>query len=181
MRSFVALDLPGEVTDALVRLQAGLRAGRPVPGENLHLTLVFLGDVPEARAVALNESLAAIRAGPIEISLSGLDLFGGRHPSVLFASVRPNAALERLHDKVARAARGAGIVLERRRFRPHVTLARFRPGLDRRAQGRLGEFLATHGAVSLPSFTAHGFTLYRSQLRPEGAVHEALAEYQLGG
>jgi 2'-5' RNA ligase len=180
MRAFVALDLPGEVTAALVRLQTGLQAGRMVPEENLHLTLVFLDEIADMAAADLHERLAAIRTAPVALEISGLDLFGGRRPSVLFAAVRHSEALDLLHDKVTMAARAAGITLERRRFRPHVTLARFNPGMDRRAQARLSEFLAVHGTFALPPVTLDRFTLYRSHLRHDGAVHEALAQYPLG-
>ena len=46
MRAFLALDLPQETRDALIRVQADLPVGRPVPCENLHLTLAFLDEQP---------------------------------------------------------------------------------------------------------------------------------------
>ena len=178
MRAFVALDLPEEAVQPLTRLQAGLSVGRIVPEENLHLTLAFLGDVPEPQVAELAEALGGLDLPPVTLTLQGLDMFGGRHPSVLIARAA-GEGLERLHDKVMRAAREAGMTLPRERFRPHVTLARFPREMTRRDQDRLGEFLMLNGRFLLPPFAAPAITLYRSHLRHDGAIHEPLAQFLL--
>ncbi|RME13755.1 MAG: RNA 2',3'-cyclic phosphodiesterase [Alphaproteobacteria bacterium] len=180
MRAFVALDPPEAAREALSRLQAGLGVGRPVPEENLHLTLAFLGEISEAEARALAEGLEALaRSAPApEVELRGLDLFGGRRPSVLFVGAG-GAGLAPLQGRVARAARMAGIDLARRRFRPHVTIARFPRDLGPTAQNRLAEFLALEGRFALPPAPWGELTLYRSHLREAGAIHEPLAQFDL--
>lgn len=178
MRAFVALDLPDEVIQPLTRLQAGLTVGRLTPEENLHLTLAFLGEVADGIAHDLAEALAGMRLGPVTLDLAGLDLFGGRRPTVLFVAAR-GEGLQTIHDKVMRAAREAGAVLPRERFRPHVTLARFAANLGDKDQRRLGDFLSLNGAFALPPAPAHVITLYRSHLRDDGAFHEPLASFPL--
>ena len=104
---------------------------------------------------------------------------GASAPRLVHAVVEDNAALSDLHGRVLRLARGAGLAPDRRRFRPHVTLARF--GRTARADpGALARFLADHASVSLPAVTARSMGLYASTLRPEGAEYEALAFYPLG-
>lgn len=180
MRAFVALDLPEAALEAITRLQAGLAVGRVVPEENLHLTLAFLGDISEPQAADLAGVLAGLRLPAVSLTLRGLDLFGGRRPSVLVVMAE-GEGLERLHDKVARAVREAGVTLPRERFRPHVTLARFAREISAKDQKRLGEFLALNGTFALAPMPADSLTLYRSHLREEGAIHEPLAQFDLTG
>jgi RNA 2',3'-cyclic 3'-phosphodiesterase len=179
MRGFVALDLPDEALSGITRLQAGLSVGRAVSEENLHLTLAFLGEIREPQAADLAEALAGLSLPPVTLTLRGLDLFGGRRPAALVVAAA-GEGLARLHDKVLRAAREAGVALPRERFRPHVTIARFAREIGAKDQARLGEFLALNATFTLAPMPAETITLYRSHLRPEGALHEPLAQFPLG-
>jgi 2'-5' RNA ligase len=179
MRAFVALDLPMPAVAALERVQAALPAGRPVPSENLHLTLAFLGEVAEATLEEVHFALEALRLPGFEIVLAGLGMFGGP-PASVHAVAEPAPGLVRLHAAVRRAVEGAGLALPRERFRPHVTIARLSraPGPDTRA--RLEAFVAADAGFVLPPFAVTGFGLWRSTLTSGGAIHEALAVYRLG-
>jgi 2'-5' RNA ligase len=179
MRAFLALAIPDDTAAALVRLQGGLGFGRPVPEDNLHLTLAFLDDAPEAALADLHDLLSALRCPPVAIRFTGLDTFTEQDRGLIFAAVERSDALQALHDRVAGLCRAAGLDLPRRRFRPHVTLAR----ANRRPEGRARDRLAAAlGPVpDLPGFTARALTLYRSTLTPRGAIHEALADYPLTG
>ncbi|RMD49837.1 MAG: RNA 2',3'-cyclic phosphodiesterase [Alphaproteobacteria bacterium] len=178
MRSFVALMLPEAVREALEALQDELPVGRALDPEGLHVTLAFLGDQPRLALEALDAELAAIRQAPIPLELAGLDVWGGARPRSLVALVRPDPALTRLHKAVRAAAGRAGMELERVRFRPHVTLARF-GRLDEEQCAKLGRFLSARGGAALPGFTARDFSLMRSTLTPEGAFYDSLADYPL--
>lgn len=179
MRAFLAIDLPEQVSEALTRLQALLPVGRPVPRDNLHLTLAFLDDQPEELLQELHYTLDTLRAAPFALRLSGLGCFGGRHPHVLFADVAPNEALAQLHRQVSGAARRAGILLPREQYHPHVTLARFGTGARPRDAARIREFIADFATVQLPESTVTNFALYRSTLHRSGAQHDELARYDL--
>ena len=180
MRAFVAIDLPEEVTAALVRLQSLLPAGRPVAEENLHLTLAFLGDQSETTLEALHYELETIRVQPFALRFVGLGVFGGDRPRILFADVGTEPALADLHRRVTGALHRAGVALQRARFHPHVTLARFGTRATPEAAARLHRFLSDHGDTPLPSFPATGFGLYESTLHPSGARYNLLARYALG-
>ncbi|WP_413875345.1 RNA 2',3'-cyclic phosphodiesterase [Albidovulum sp.] len=177
MRVFVAIPVPEEVCAALEDLQSDLTAGRPADPETFHVTLAFLGEEPGARVEAAHEALTGLRTAPFTLRLDGLGSFGGRDMQVLFAAVAPSEPLAALHRKVRNLLHGAGIMPDRQRFRPHVTLARFRPGEG--GDPALARFLARHVGFGSAPFQVTGVVLYRSHLTKKGAVHEPLAEYPL--
>ncbi|WP_127114909.1 RNA 2',3'-cyclic phosphodiesterase [Shimia sediminis] len=179
MRSFVALELPDAVRGEIVALQAALRPGRKVPEENLHLTLAFLDDQPEPVLQALHDHLSQWQAAPFDLCLTGLDMFGGKRPRLLYLSVAANPALIAVHRHVRQIAREVGIDLPRERFRPHVTLARFGRDLHEEQMAQIGRFMARYGSVTMPPFEVSQVHLFGSTLHPEGAVHEVLATYPL--
>lgn len=169
MRSFIAVPVPSDTADHLERLQRRLGAGRPVPRDNLHLTLAFLDDQPEEVLEELHHELLALRAAPFAVAMGGIGTFG----TALFVHVADDARLTRLHDTITRACRRAGIELQKRRFRPHVTLGRLRPGA---APPPLPSGLTE---TDLPDLLVAGIALYGSTLHPKGARHEILADYPL--
>lgn len=171
MRSFVAISLIEETKAALATVQRALPVGRPVPPENMHLTLVFLDDQPEESLEVLHEELLNISAPPFSISFSGVESVG----RVLAVGAPDCAPLVALHREVQIATRRAGIVLPRRRFRPHVTFARLKLEQSREIQ----HVLSACEEGALPDMLVTGFTLYQSSLRPKGARHDLLAHYTL--
>ncbi|WP_411351312.1 RNA 2',3'-cyclic phosphodiesterase [Leisingera aquaemixtae] len=180
MRAFVGLPLPDAALDALERLQEPLTVGRHVPAENMHLTLAFLDDQPEAALQALHQLLAEIRVLPLTLTFSGLDTFGGKSPRVLAAEVQKTPELSHLRDRIRSACRSAGIELPRERFRPHVTLARFPRHLEEGQVEKIACFLSGAAGFRLEC-EAESFALYQSTLAPEGARYDILAEYPLEG
>jgi 2'-5' RNA ligase len=178
IRAFVALALPEPVRFDLMLLQNGLPLPRPVPAENLHLTLVFLGELPEPVVADVDLELARLRVPGFEVALTGLDVFGGPRPRAAYVGAATNPALAHLQSKVSAAARAAGVEIEGRRFVPHVTLARLKPGeVDPQ---RLGQALALRGGYTAPRFRAEDFRLFRSWLGQGGATYREIARYPLG-
>lgn len=120
-------------------LAAAVAPLRDLPGaprwaapERWHLTLLFLGTVPEERVPRLREALAAAVAGtpPLTLRFAGAGRFGSRRrPQVAWAGVEGDvAALTDLAGRLARAARRLDLPVEDRAFRAHLTLGRWRPG-----------------------------------------------------
>jgi 2'-5' RNA ligase len=179
VRAFVALDLPEPLRVALERVQEDLTVGRPVPAENLHLTLAFLGEQPDAVVEEIHHGLAALALPGFPLRIGGLGTFGGQGVRVLYAGADPSPPLRALHEAVRQAVHRAGLTLPRERFRPHVTLARFGGMLPRGESEKLHAFLATHAWLGIDPAPVDSFALYRSVLRPDGARHEALARYVL--
>lgn len=180
IRAFVGIPLPEEVADRLEAAQAGMPAGREVPCDNFHISLAFLGEHPEPVVEEAHHALGAVRAPGFALRVEGLGMFGGTRPRVLFAEVAPDPGLTRLHRKVVRAVHEAGIELERRRFHPHVTLARFgRDGLRGQDAAEMQAFVARRVGLRAGPFEVDHFVLYRSHLGRGGAIYEPLADYPL--
>ena len=122
MRLFIALPVPADAKRRLTGTQAALlkkgARGRAVPPENLHLTLAFLGSVPDP-APAI-EALKAVPAPESALSFEKLSLFG----DVTVALFLRDAALDAYVRDLRAALDQAGISYDRQAFRPHVTLLR---------------------------------------------------------
>ncbi len=178
MRSFVALPMEERTIDALLTAQAPLPFGKPVPEDNLHITLAYLGDVSEDVLETLHDLLQSARLPAPDITFGALGTFAEMERGLVFAEVLPNDALNALQSKIAQTARTAGANLPRRRFRPHVTLMRANRQPDGPARDRLATAMGQ--PCNIPGFTASRMCLYQSSLTPHGAVHEVMADYPLG-
>lgn len=176
MRAFIACPLPEAVTAALADLAARVKVGRAVPEDNLHLTLAFLDEQPVAMLEALHDELEAIQSAPFQLTLRGLEPMGGKIPSVL--AIRAEGA-EALHKQVMSATRRAGLILPHRRFRGHITIARLPRAPLHEEQVALGRVLEAFGDIALAPVTLDRFALYQSELHPDGARHEVLADYPM--
>ncbi len=176
VRLFVALALPSEVKAHLAALAGGIPGARWVAPENYHLTLRFIGEVEAWRAEELDEALASIRAPRFDLCLKGVGTFekGGRIQA-LWVGVERNDALTRLQSKVETALQRAGLEPERRRFAPHVTLAR----TDKAAPDKLIGFVHAHSLFRAPPVAMDHFTLFSSRLGKDQAVYTPEVEYEL--
>lgn len=175
-RLFVAIPLPEDVCDQLDWLCSGIQGARWVGRDGMHLTLRFIGEVDGALAEDIHEALLRVAAPAFELMVSGVGCFdqaGKVH--TLWAGVEKQPQLVHLHDKIASAVVRAGVEPDRRKFKPHITLARFRGG----SIGRLGGYIQRHSRFALPPFTVDHFALFRSYLSSERAYYEILAEYAL--
>lgn len=179
MRIFVAIRLPDFVREELETLQRALTMGRLVPAENLHLTLSFLGEQPDEAVEEAHYALSAIRAPAFDLRLAGVGTFGSRSPQVIFTDVTRCDALNDLERRVTRSLRNAGLDFPKRRFRPHVTIARLPKSLSAVESARIRDYLVDHAAFRGSWFRVETFVMYRSILLPKAAAHEALADYDL--
>jgi RNA 2',3'-cyclic 3'-phosphodiesterase len=180
VRLFAAADLPEQVRTELAAWGAACAARveglRPVPAERMHLTLVFLGSRPDEEAERIGALVAGCTDGPVEVALGDVLWLAPRRPHVLTVALTdPSGALGRLQARVSRAlAEGAGHEPERRRFRPHATVARVRRGARIRPAEVALPRLPDVGSFSLPSLA-----LYRSVMGAHPR-YEALTQAPLG-
>lgn len=177
MRLFAAISAPDDLRHRLIALQAGLPEGRLTLWRNLHLTLAFFDEVDGAQAEDLHAGLGAIRAEAFDIWADGVGAFGGVRPRLLYAGVRASAELNALHDRVAQAAREAGISISRERYTPHFTLKRLRSG--EMPPARAARWLEGNGAFLAGPIRVSGFSLFRSTLGHAAPIYEEMADYRL--
>jgi 2'-5' RNA ligase len=183
IRAFVALDLESMSLRRVTRVSDRLRMGSGAPSASwtpvaqLHVTLKFMPELPAKAIAPLGKALGTIAAG-LEApapSPMRLDAF----PSIEAASVvvvelaDADGALKKLAGKIDKLAAKHGVKLEKRAFRPHVTLARLKRPYD--ATRWLRQEL-TEGAGEC---RASSLTLYRSDLSLEGATYVPLAQFPL--
>ncbi len=174
-RLFVAIELPEIVADALTVLQDGVDGARWRPVENFHLTLAFIGEVDRHGFDNAIEALSSVEAPVFEMRLSGAGFFGDRQPRALWAGVEPSPALDHLQAKVEQALGRAGFNLEKRKFKPHVTLAYLRNV----SQDVAARYAAQHNLFSCGPFPVQAFHLYSSLLGNNASVYNIEASYAL--
>jgi 2'-5' RNA ligase len=183
-RLFVGLDLPDPVRDAIAawgRRELGDPALRPVTEESLHITLAFLGYLPE-KAIPQLAEIAAAAAGPApRIELEDPVPRPERGRPRLFALPADSPATIALQGGLQGRLVDAGLYEpEKRPFWPHVTVARVRR--EERGSKRPALVSTPPGALPkklLQPFDGVRLTLYRSQLQPRGAQYTPLAQVEL--
>jgi len=184
LRLFVAADLPPDLLAALDESLASLRSSpefataRWTVPANQHVTLKFLGWVDAGTVDPVLESLAAVASSHelAAITVTGLGAFPSeRRARVLWAGLHdPAGLLSALASDLDRALTPLGFEPETRPFRPHLTLARFKPPAS------IAGVLSEVPEVSEPSFEVNRVHLYRSHLHPRGARYEILRSLPLG-
>lgn len=167
MRLFIAVRLPEGMKDALVHAQKELYAcgvrGRFTAEENLHLTLAFIGEVPDAQPVL--DALSTVSFAPFALALEGMGCFG----DLWWAGLRDSAALEALARKVRRALAEREIPFDRKRFSPHITLIR-------KASGKLPGL-----QIRETSMTVRAVSLMRSDRGKKGMIYTELGAVEAQG
>jgi 2'-5' RNA ligase len=176
MRLFVGLELPWSLKQRLSLLVGGLPSARWIAPENYHLTLRFIGEVPPHRAEEVDHALAGLRARGFTLSLAGVGTFakGGRVTS-LWVGAERDPSLDHLQSKIETALQRAGLEPERRRFAPHVTLAR----VESVAEAKLAGWVQSHNLFRSEPVAVEHFTLFSSRLGKEQSVYTAEVEYEL--
>jgi 2'-5' RNA ligase len=178
IRAFLGIEIPPEIRGALTVQQFLLPLPRKVEPESFHLTLVFLGNCPDAALQAAHEGFETLRDPGFSLHLQGLGLFGKEKPHTAWAGVSPAPALMRLQAKVETIARRAGCPIDARRFSPHVTLGRFPPPAFAET-ARLERAVATGAAFRTDPWQVRDLVLWQSHLTGKGPHYEIIARYPL--
>ncbi len=186
-RLFVACELPEEVRRAMGGLVESLRAQsdgavRWVNPQSMHVTLKFLGDVPERQIPAVKMALqeAVVRHSAFFLELSNIGSFGGREGiRLMWAAVAGDVLrLEALARDVNRALAVVGFQPETRPFRPHLTLGRVRNDVPTRQRAEI-EVAVGKTKIPVCEWRTAEISLIRSRLQPDGARHDIVATFPL--
>jgi len=180
MRVFIAIDLPNEVRDTLREVQHELRpltnSVRWVAPESIHITLKFVGEIPEKRIAEIDTALTGLTWKRFNVTVRGVGFFPGtRSPRVFWAGLAA-PTMKELAEEIDIRMERLGFDKEKRAFRPHITLARAR---DTRIDSSLVLGAADYEEHDFGSFTVGSVFLFKSTLKPTGAVYEKLKEYVL--
>jgi 2'-5' RNA ligase len=187
-RTFLAIELPETHKNLLRQLEDRLapEAGsfRWVAPELCHLTLAFLGDVPDADLDRIGQAAGAAAATvpPFQLMLDGLGMFPspGRARVVWVGAAGADVGvLKQLQRSLLAALRAIGRPPAHDRFSPHVTIARIKP--DRRLPPNLTALLERHQGWSAGAFAVSEVVTFASVLAPSGPTYTALARAPLGG
>lgn len=159
-RLFTGLEIPPQLRTYLSFLQSGMDNVRWIEPGDFHITLRFIGDVSRRDAQMIVEALSSRSWVAPSVRLGELKAFGNSRPSSIYASVHEDERLNRLAATQERLMQRLGLPPDRRRFTPHVTIARLRGGAKPQA---VANYLAAHGGFSAPSFQPARFVLYSAR------------------
>lgn len=184
MRAFISInlndDLHRAIRDLQRRLDSDARGIRWTPSENCHLTLKFLGDVPEALVPKLTEGLKQVGPSfdPFRIELGEIGQFPPRGPlSVLWVGAKAgSAALIALERSIHQVLNDIGVPFDRKPFSPHLTIGRARRGETPSLRNA-----SAHGQDSLGAMQVSEFYFMESVLQPGGPIYTVRQRFPLGG
>jgi 2'-5' RNA ligase len=189
VRAFVAVHPDPATTAELQRVLATLRQRLTFQGirwmrtEQLHLTLQFLGAIPETRLPEFENALAEVCAGEAPCSLRAIG-FGcfpnSERPRILWAGVNGDVVRFReMKSALDGKLSALGYVPEKREFHPHITLARIEHLKLREIEELNREVIADEGA-RFGAWEVEKVDLLRSVLSPTGATYSLLKSFALG-
>jgi len=189
VRSFIAIELPGELKLALKQLQASLR--QQVPGgikwvdpESIHLTLKFLGNVQAGRINDIIKVMEQSARGiaPFQLEAKNLGVFPNlKRPQVVWVGLGGQLdQLSQLQQRIESNLVPLGFAVEHRSFSAHLTLARVRNQAYPNERQRLGDLIAATRFDTAYAITVNSINLMRSELTREGAIYSRLGSVPLG-
>ena len=189
LRLFIAIELSEEVLRHMAEVAGafrrhGVTGVRWVRPEGSHLTLKFLGNVPEGQSLAIAQGMEHATRGiaPFSLQVKGAGVFPNiRAPRVLWLGIQGDLEpLRELYSRMEEEMERLGFSREARVFSPHLTLGRMKARLSAREIQVLEEALAAVPGSGAPGFLVKEMSLMQSLLRPEGAAYVRKAAVPLG-
>lgn len=174
---FLSLPLPEAVRAVLATVMEPLPGIGWTPPQQLHVTLRFLGDVPDEQIPAMSARLAEVKVAPFILPLEGCGSFPpNAPPRVLWISVGSgHPRLFQLRQRLDDALLACGLRFDMRTFHPHVTLGR----CGEESAAAAAKWLNAQREFAAPPFLVDSFDLNTSALRPTGAVHTLQERFPL--
>ena len=184
-RAFVAIDLPDSVRSALATAQETLKSHglrvKWVRPQSIHLTLKFLGNIDSALTdeVVSAMSLAASGCSGLTLTARGIGVFPNpRRPRVIWAGLSGQLDnLKHLAETLDAHLGDRGFARETRDFKAHLTFGRVKGKI---AAGRLQAAMLQLESFESESFDVSQIILFKSELRPSGAVYTKVRQVPLG-
>jgi 2'-5' RNA ligase len=184
IRSFIAIEVPHslqmrleELQRELRRMEAGVKWVRP---EGIHLTLKFMGSIGQEDLEKITRVTAPVVAAwnPFELRIHGVGCFpSSRNPRIIWVGIdRGSEEASLLQKAIEEKAADLGFTPEPRLFKPHLTVGRVRTPIGRDAfvQG-----MEKNKDVEIGTFLATEVYLFKSELKPSGAVYTKLQTFPM--
>ena len=188
MRLFVALDIPEAVRENLAAIRKSFSSIdsrlRWVPSQNFHVTLKFIGGVPDEKLQAITEALRSVSiAQEVQVCIRGLAWYFNPKTSVmLWATVEDSKPLTALATAVDQRLASLGIAPENRSFAPHFTLARGNSrNLTAGISIALSELAEKYKKHDFGSVTLQEFHLMESKTLPTGSGYSKVQSFPFAG
>lgn len=175
MRLFSAIATPDEVARELVLFRGGLPDARWVDPVDFHVTLGFFGEINRHAADELAQALSEIDMPPIDLQLTGLNIFGADRPHAIVALAERSPALLSLQTAHRAVMQRLGIGDQVRKYTPHVTLGRLR----RTTAGEVAAWISQQPAFRPLKWHADRFALYSSRTSRGGGPYVAEVTFHL--
>ena len=186
IRAFVAIDLPENIRASLAEAQTRLKQSRAKVAwtkvENLHLTLQFLGRIPESQAGEIGAALVPIadRHAPMDVTVAGVGMFpDALKPRVLWLGCDDvGGKLKALANDVRQTMTVLGFKPDEHDFTAHLTLGRVKMPRPDAALTQAVDSIKKDAFGTLRVAAIH---FYKSQLHPDGSVYTKLSSHALKG
>ena len=183
LRAFLASEVPTPFQDAIQAATTGLRKNlgddliRWVPVHNVHLTLIFLGDISSSSLDLIKQMMTveAAQVRAFEIQIEGLGSYPNpRRPRVLWVGLNAPVALTYLQHALEAAAARLGYAPEDREISPHLTIGRVRQNVSAADQQKIRTALENTKVGNLGTVCVNGVHLFKSDLQPTGSLYTKL-------
>jgi 2'-5' RNA ligase len=183
LRAFIAVEIPPEIHKAIESKTAPLRAAldsslvRWVTTSNIHLTLKFLGDVSPANVEMLSQMLSVevSQHTTFALKFGGLGAFPNpRRPRVIWIGIQAPVGLEALQHGIEAATATLGYPSEERPFSPHLTIGRVKQNTGGADIQKIRAALEETQVGSLGTAQVSAVHLFKSDLKPTGAIYMRL-------
>jgi 2'-5' RNA ligase len=179
IRTFIAVELPAPMKDSIVSIEQemNIKGLKLVKRELVHLTLKFLGDIPESQVEPITTALSEMHCKPFNARVAGVGVFPNpNYIKVVWLGAHGDFDL--LHSEVERVLKEFRFKMDKGKFTAHATLARVRY-LDESSKSHMARVLADLQDVYLGEFPINAITFKKSTLTPEGPIYETLKEIPL--
>ncbi len=175
IRLFVGIALPDIIIDGLQDICFGVKDAKWEGEHKMHLSLRFIGEVEGSVFNVIDEALSGISAPSFELRVKGTGFFPPRgDPRVIWAGVERCEELMDLQARVEkRLVSAAGLRPEKRKYYPHITLAR----LKRVKSKTAAQYIMQHSLLKLDPFRVSAFKLYSSILSQKGSKYSVEGVY----
>jgi RNA 2',3'-cyclic 3'-phosphodiesterase len=188
IRAFIAIELPAELKTELAALETQLKKNSPpvikwVDPESIHITLKFLGEIPDAvidkLLPAMEESVVGV--SPFKLDIRQLGAFPTiDRPQVIWVGVTGDMdKLAQLQKKIEANMEQLGFKRESRDFSPHLTLGRVRDEARPNEIQRIGKLLKDTPFSALHNINVNEINLMKSRLTSTGAIHSCIGSVKL--